>query len=290
MTVAAARTSSVAEAASEAAAVLAAAGVAEPRADAEVLLAHVLGCARGALLARGRSTLAPAAAARFERLVAARRRRRPLWHLLGRREFWSLDVVVDARVLTPRPETELLVEQALRLAPAGGLVVDAGTGSGAVAVAIARERPDLRVLALDVDGDALAVAAANRRRLAPAVALLRASWLSALAPASADVVVANPPYVPDGAIAGLAPEVRDYEPRRALAAGPDGLREIGRLVAEAAGVLVPGGWLVFEIGWGQADAARALCTGPAWEPDAAVDPDLAGIPRRVTVQRRASCG
>lgn len=288
MSVAVGSAERVADALRDAAAVLAAGGVPEPRADAEVLLAHVLGTTRADLVVRGRAALGAKAAARLRALVDARRRRTPLWHLVGRREFWSLDFVVDARVLTPRPETELLVETVVRLAPAGGVVVDAGTGSGAIAVAVARERPDLRVLAIDVDAGALAVAATNQRRLAPGVALARASWLSAVRTASVAVVVANPPYVPDGDLAMLAPEVRDHEPARALAGGPDGLRAIARLVDEATRVLEAGGWLVVEIGCGQAAAARRLLARAAWEPDVTIAPDLAGIPRCVAVRRSAT--
>jgi release factor glutamine methyltransferase len=287
MSVAARRVPTVAQAVADGAGSLAAAGVPEPRADAEVLLAHVLGTTRAGLIVQARATLDTVAAGRFEALLDARRRRTPVWHLLGWREFWSLDVMVDHRVLTPRPETELLVETAVRVAPAAGVVVDAGTGSGAIAVAVARERPDLCVLAIDVDPDALEVAATNRRRLAPAIGLVRASWLSACVPGSVDVVVANPPYVPDGEMATLAPEVRDHEPVRALAGGPDGLREIARLVEEAAVVLKSGGWLVYEIGSGQAGAARALAAGAAWTA-ATITADLAGIPRCVAVRRGAT--
>jgi len=265
---------------------LAAAGVPEPRADAEVLLAHVLDTTRTGLTVRGRERLDPTTAERFDALVDLRRRRTPLWHILGRREFWSLAFEVDARVLTPRPETEVLVETVVRVAPAGGIVVDAGTGSGAIAIAVARERADLRVLAVDVDSDALAVAAANRRRLGPGVALVRASWLSACARACADVIVANPPYVPDTVLETLEPEVRAHEPARALSGGADGLREIRHLVGAAADVLLPGGWLILEIGDGQASSARALCAGPSWLPGPVIHADLAGIPRCLVVRRR----
>lgn len=286
MTVALRRAATLGESIADAAATLAAAGVPEPRADAEVLLAHVLDTTRASLVARARHALDPASAARFAALVDVRCRRVPVWHLVGRREFWSLDFEVDARVLTPRPETEMLVEAVVRLAPEGGVVVDAGTGSGAIAVAVARERPDLRVLGVDVDRDALAVAAANVRRLAPGVGLVRASWLSACAPASVDVVVANPPYVPDAVLATLEPEVRVHEPERALAGGPDGMHEIARVVGEAAHVLVPGGWLVVEIGEGQGSAVRRSCAGGAWEPGPLIRRDPAGVERCVSLRRR----
>src|SRR5262249_53662485 len=150
------------------------------------------------------------------------------------REFWSLPLRVDGRVLVPRPETELVVETALRVAPGARRIVDVGTGSGALALALARERPAATVVGLDVEADALAVAGENRPRYAAAVALVRADLLTACRDTSVDVVVSNPPYVATGDLDGLAPEVRDHEPRRALDGGVDGLDVIRRLVGEAA--------------------------------------------------------
>src|SRR2546428_270102 len=178
--------------------------------------------------------------------------------LVGEREFWSLLLTVDRRVLVPRPETELVVETALRLAPAARRILDVGTGSGAIAAALARELPAARVWASDIDADALAVARANLARHAPGVALVCGDLLAPFRAAAFDLVAANPPYVTDGELGGPAPEVRDHEPRVALAAGPDGLAALGRLVAEAPRVLAPGGWLVVEVGAGQAPAVRRL--------------------------------
>src|SRR6185436_1089857 len=138
---------------------------------------------------------------------ARRIAREPVAHLVGEREFWSLPIRVDRRVLTPRPETELLVELALRLG--GRRVLDAGTGSGAIAAAIAHEQPRATVVASDRSVDALAVARTN---LPPAVRLVRGDWLAPFAAASFDVVVSNPPYVAAGDLASLEPEVRDHEP------------------------------------------------------------------------------
>src|SRR5439155_346206 len=166
----------------------------------------------------------------------------PLHYILGEREFWSLPLAVDRRVLVPRPETELVVETALRLAPAARRVLDVGTGSGAIAAALARELPAARVWASDVDTDALAVARANLARQAPGVALVCGDLLAPFRTAAFDLVAANPPYVADAELGGLAPEVRDHEPPVALAAGPDGLAALGRLMAEAPRVLAAGGW------------------------------------------------
>ena len=275
----------VGRAVAEAAARLGAAGVPEPEADAAVLAAHVLGCTRTGLVLAARAPLEPAAGDRLAALVSRRAAREPVHHLVGEREFWSLPIAVDRRVLIPRPETELVVETALRVAPRARRIVDVGTGSGVIAIALARELPAARVCALDLDGDALAVARVNCARHAPGVALLRADLLSACRPGSCDVVVSNPPYVALDELERLAPEVRDHEPRRALAAGADGLVVLRALV-EAAGIVLPaGGWLITEMGAGQADAMRACVERDGrWARWWTVD-DLAGV-ARVLVARR----
>ncbi|MCW5892170.1 MAG: peptide chain release factor N(5)-glutamine methyltransferase [bacterium] len=226
------------------------------------------------------------------RAAARAPRREPVAYVLGTREFWSCDLVVDRRVLIPRPETELLVETALRLAPDARRILDCATGSGAVAIAVARERREALVVASDVSPDALAVARANVARHAPDVALVRADLLSAWCDGAFDLVVTNPPYVAEPDLAGLMPEVRDFEPRLALAAGPDGLDVLRVLLETAARVLRPGGWLVSEIGMGQGDALRArTARRAAWEPpvvlrDGAGIERIAGI-RRTTQEERA---
>jgi release factor glutamine methyltransferase len=261
------------------------AGVPEPRADAEVLLAHVLGSDRAALVVRARELLDPDAAARFETCVRRRTTREPAAYITGVREFWSLPIAVDRRVLVPRPETETLVETALRLAPDARRVLDVGTGSGAIAVALARELPRARVVACDLMAPALAVAGANRARLAPAVALVRGDLARAFRSAAFDLVVANPPYCPAGKV--VQAEVRDWEPPSALYAGPDGLDVVTVVVDETPRVLGAGGWLVMEIATGQACAVvdRIETSGiwDRWE----VARDLAGI-ERVVAARRAS--
>jgi release factor glutamine methyltransferase len=278
-----ATTSSVRDALATAAARLAAAGVPEPRADAEVLLAHVLGVDRTALVVRAREPLDPASAARFESLLARRAAREPAAYLTGEREFWSLPVRVDARVLIPRPETELVVVTALRVAPRARRVLDVGTGSGAIALALATELPDARVVASDRMAAALAVAATNRTRLVPRVALVRADLLTAFRTAAFDLVVANPPYCPAGTV--VQAEVRDWEPATALYAGADGLDALDALVDEAPRVLEPGGWLVVEIGLGQAEAVVARMRASGSYDGYEVARDLAGIERVVGARR-----
>jgi release factor glutamine methyltransferase len=274
----------VANALAAAAARLAAAGVDEPRADAEVLLAHALDTDRTGLVVRAREPVPAGAVARLDGFVARRLTREPVFQVIGRREFWSLDLHVDRRVLCPRPETELLVETALALVPAARRVLDCGTGSGALAAALARELPQAQVVASDHSNEALAVAAANLGRLAPAVRVVRADWLDAFGARVFDLIVANPPYIERAAIATLAPEVRDYEPRLALDGGPDGLAAVRVLLATAARVLAGGGWLVMELGVGQARAVLRLAERGPWS-TRHVRRDGAGIERVVAVRR-----
>jgi release factor glutamine methyltransferase len=258
---------------------LAAAGVPEPRADAEVLLASALDTTRAGIVARAHDALAPAVDAAFAALVARRATREPVHYLVGEREFWSLPVAVDRRVLVPRPETEVVIETALRVAPDARRVLDVGTGSGALACALARELLAARVWASDVDPDALAVARVNVRRHAPRVSLVRGDLLAPFRDAAFDLVVSNPPYVADDELAGLMPEVRDHEPRVALVAGRDGLAAIAALVAEAPRVLAPGGRLVVEMGVGQAAAVRRLVDRTGQYKKVDVVRDHAGIDR-----------
>jgi release factor glutamine methyltransferase len=229
-------------------------------------------------------------AAAYRAAVERRRRREPLQHILGWEEFRGLRLRVTPDVLVPRPETEVLVEVALALPLAGGpcRVVDVGTGSGCVACAIARERPGARVLALDRCPRALAVARANVEalRLADRVRLLCADLLDPVVSRGVDLVVANPPYLPAGALPSLPPEVRDWEPRLALDGGPDGLAVIRRLVAGAGRVLRPGGALALETAGGEQAHAVARLVAQTGFDDVAVAADLAGVDRIVTARRR----
>ena len=224
---------SVRDAVAAAAAELAAAGCETPRLDAELLAAHALGVDRAHLHLDGREPLDESASRRFGALVARRAAREPVAYVVGRRAFRGIELAVDARVLIPRPETELLVEVALEL-PDGAWVHDAGTGSGAIALAIAAERPDLRVTASDPSAGALEVARENAGRLGLAVDLLEAAGLPGEA-RGAELVVANLPYVAEAEWEGLAPEIVRYEPREALVSGPDGLDAIRELLSSATG-------------------------------------------------------
>jgi release factor glutamine methyltransferase len=245
----------VREAVGAAADALGAAGCETPRLDAELLIADSLGIGRERLHVDPESGIDPAAARVIGERVRRRARREPVAYILGRRGFRYIELAVDARVLIPRPETELLVEVALEL-PAGARVHDVGTGSGAVALAIAQERPDLTVSASDASPAAVEVARANAARLGLAVAIEHARGLPDPA-RGADLVVANLPYVRADEWAGLAPEIVRYEPREALVSGADGLDAIRELVGSA-----PAGLRVaLEHGPAQAAAVRGMLGG-----------------------------
>jgi release factor glutamine methyltransferase len=254
---------------------LAAAGVDTPRLDAELLLAEATGTERAGLVARPEAWVEPRAARAFGAMMRRRLRREPVAYILGRRGFRRLELTVDRRVLIPRPETELLVEVALERRPA--TVLDVGTGSGAVALAIADELPSARVHATDTSLDALAVAKANRDRLGVEVALAPGTLDRDLA---FDLLVANLPYVSEAEWAGLAPEIREYEPRSALVAGPTGLEAIDAMLGELALSTTRPAAVALEVGAGQAGAVAELTRRAGYE-RSEVRRDLAGIERVV---------
>jgi release factor glutamine methyltransferase len=229
---------------------LEAAGCDTPRLDAEVLLAHVLGVDRAALISSPSRPLDPHEARAFMDLAARRRGLEPVAYILGEKGFRRIVLRVDPRVLVPRPETEFVVEAALSL-PAGVRVVDVGTGSGAIALALKEERPDLSVVGTDVSADALDVARGNAERLGLDVEFVEGDLLAG---AEADAVVSNPPYVAAGE--RLPADVL-HEPRGALFGGDDGLDVIRRLVVAARDVP----FVALEVGAGQAPAVAALMEG-----------------------------
>jgi release factor glutamine methyltransferase len=262
-------------------------GLPSPRLDAELLAAHAFELPRVALYTQFDRPLLPAELTRFRELVQRRQRGEPVAYLTGRKQFWSLDLEVDNRVLVPRPDTETAVEVALEIGRSreGARIADIGTGSGAIALVLKKELPHAEVVAVDTSADALAVARANAERLGLTVTFLQGDLtepLAALPPF--DIVVANLPYVPSGDIPSLAPEVRS-EPLLALDGGDDGLTLLRRLITQAPAVLAPGGALVLEVGAGQADAVLAL-TGAAGLVDPEQRRDLAGT-FRVVLARRA---
>lgn len=250
------------------------------RLDAEILLAHALGQTRSWLRAWPEHELDEAAHARFEAMLARRRKGEPVSYITGRREFWSLDLAVSAATLIPRPETELLVEQALALIPpqAGWRIADLGTGSGAIALAIAAERPRCHIIATDRCAAALDTARGNAARLGISnVEFRHGDWLAALAGETVRLIVANPPYVPEADPHLAAGDVR-FEPREALAAGADGLDAIRRIAREALDHLATGDILVLEHGYDQQEAVANLLMDLGYR-EVTCRRDLAGLPR-----------
>ena len=250
------------------------------RLEAELLLAEALGCERTTLHAWPERTLPAGVRERFEDLLARRAAGEPVAYLLGRREFYGLELVVTPATLIPRPETELLVDEALARMPADArwTVADLGTGSGAVALAIARARPRCTVVATDADPAALAVARANAARLELAnVRFVRGHWLAALGRAALDMVVSNPPYVAEDDPHLGRGDLR-FEPRHALAAGPDGLDALRAIISGAPAVLAPDGWLLVEHGADQRGAVLDLLARAGFG-ETVTAGDLAGLPR-----------
>jgi len=232
-----------------------------PRLDAEVLLSLATGKTRTHFRAWPEKNLSEAERQGFQSLLSQRLQGRPVAHITGSREFWSRDFQVTADTLIPRPETELLVELALERIPQGqpASLLDLGTGSGAIAVTLALERPEATVSALDSSPAALDIAKANAARLgAKNIRFLLSDWFAALPSCeSFDLIVSNPPYIAEDDPHLAQGDVR-FEPLSALASGPDGLADIRRIILEAPGRLKPGGWLLLEHGYDQAEAVRAL--------------------------------
>lgn len=222
-----------------------------------ILLCHALGLNRVGLITQSHRALTAAESGVLEALVARRLQGEPIAYIVGKREFFGLDFSVTDAVLIPRPDTELLVELALeRLAP-GCSLLDMGTGSGAIAVAIAHTRRDARVTALDASMEALEVARANAAANDAAVRFLHSDWYAALAGDNFDLIASNPPYIASGDVHLSQGDLR-FEPASALTDHADGLSALRAIVAGAAAHLVPGGWLLLEHGYDQANAVRTL--------------------------------
>jgi release factor glutamine methyltransferase len=269
---------------------LAAREAASPRLDAEVLLAHVRGCPRIALYTAFDTPVPDAERTRFRELVKRRGAGEPVAYLVGSREFFSLPLAVSPAVLVPRPETEGLVVRAIDLGKAAQAprIVDVGTGSGAIAVALAKHLPRARLAATDVSAAALEVARANAARhgVAERIEFVECDLLADPRAAGPwDVIVSNPPYVREDEWESLPRDVRLHEPRGALVAGPTGAEVVARLAAAAADALVPGGWLLVEIGPTVVAAAEAAISGQAGLVREATLKDLAGLPRIVQARR-----
>jgi release factor glutamine methyltransferase len=270
-------------------------GFENPRLEAELLLAGVLGVRRLDLYLQHDRPLSPEELERYRSAVRRRLKHEPLQYVLGTAAFRQLELAVDPRVLIPRPETEVLAGLVLAWAaaraawPGRKRVLDVGTGSGAIALSLAAEGDFDDIVATDVSPDALAVASANAARcgLAARVEFRQGAFFDAVAGERFAVVVSNPPYVADSDRPTLAPEVRDHEPALALYGGAGGLDILARLIAEAAGYLEPGGLLALEMGLGQHDAVLALLEEAGAWAACRVELDLTGRPRFALAERVA---
>jgi release factor glutamine methyltransferase len=261
-------------------------GVESPQFDAELLLAHVLGVNRAAVLTWPDRQLTPKQVTLYRHLVGRRSAREPLAYIVGHREFFGLDLVVNPDVLIPRPETELLVERALHLARqwVAPSIADVGSGSGAIAVALAANLPQATLYALDESPGALAVTAQNTRQhnMSERVHCLQGDLLEPLS-GPVHLITANLPYVTTDEWGDLPPEIRQYEPRSALDGGPDGLVYIRRLLACAEPYLQPHGALLLEIGASQGRAVSTLARWHIRRSNVQLYQDYAGLDRLLVV-------
>jgi len=260
------------------------AGILAPRLTAEVLLAHAIGCQRPWLFAHSDEELRELWWIHYGRYLHQRLSGMPTQHITGKQEFFGRDFRVTPDVLIPRPETEHVIEAALKCTAAkvGVTILDIGTGSGAIAVTLALETK-ARVAATDISRAALMVAQQNSFRLEAKVDFIECDLGCALSNSSFDVVVSNPPYVPEADRATLQREVRDHEPALALFAGADGLAIYRRLIPEAARLLKPGGRLILELGHTSLDPVRQMLDR-LWR-DIEIVHDLAQVPRSLSVSR-----
>ena len=254
--------------------------------NAELLIMFTLDCNRAYLYAHPERELTAEEARRYDEAISRRATGVPAQYITGHQEFWGLDFIVSPAVLIPRPETEHVVETVLALAkpdgrerpsPHGLRIVDVGTGSGAIAIALAREIPAAEIHATDISPAALEIARANaaRHEMSSHIHFHQADVLTGLT-GKFDIVVSNPPYVGESEEDSVQLEVRKFEPRRAVFAGPTGLEVIERLIPQAQAALNPGGWLVFEMSGAIAANVGGLLEG--WM-EVTITPDLQGVPR-----------
>lgn len=258
--------------------------VPSPRLNAELLLMFTLSCDRAYLFAHPERELTTEEESGYESALAERTRGVPAQYITGHQEFWGMDLIVTPAVLIPRPETEHVIETVLevRAAEVPGpkskvRIVDVGTGSGCIALALAKELPQAEIHAIDISPDALEIARANaaRHQLDRRIHFRQADLLEGLK-REVDFVVSNPPYVGESEEDQVQLEVRKFEPRKAVFAGPKGTEVIARLIPQARKILRPGGWLIMEISGTIAEEVRKLLED--WQ-DVQINPDLQSIPR-----------
>ena len=274
----------------EATAALQTAEITEPRMEAVSLLMHTLNVNRAFVSAHSERELNADEFQRFRDFVRRRASREPLQYITGAQEFFNLKFEVTPAVLIPRPETELVVEAALELLRStdAPIIADVGTGSGCIAISLLHEMPSARAVGTDISPNALAVARRNAERHAVSrrFALSQADGLSGFSPQPIfSAIVSNPPYIPAREIESLQPEVRDHEPLSALVAGDDGLSHIRALVRDSAHFLQTSGYLIFEIGFGQSEAVKALIEVATWDV-VGIKNDLQNIPRVFVLRKK----
>jgi release factor glutamine methyltransferase len=268
------------------------AGLEAPLRDARLLLGHALGVDQAGLIVRENDPVSLDVLDRFEAMVARRERGEPVSRIRGEREFYGRSFILSPDVLDPRPDTEVLIDACLARLPRGGRMLDLGVGSGCILLTVLAERPDATGIGADASRSALAVAERNAHAHCPGdrVELRWADWTLRdwtldFAGERFDLVVSNPPYIPSGDIPDLPADVRNYDPLPALDGGRDGLDAYRRIIRASAGLLRPGGWLLLEVGVGQAGPVTALAASVGLT-DLASLRDLAGV-RRVVLARQA---
>jgi release factor glutamine methyltransferase len=284
------------EALARALARLTANNVPSPRMNAELLLMFTLDCDRAYFFAHPERELTADEISRYDHALAQRSRGVPAQYITGHQEFWGMDLIVTPAVLIPRPETEHLIETALGCveracvgrapSPANSLhIVDVGTGSGCIALALAKELPKAKIIATDISNAALEIARTNaaRHQLESRVDFRETDLLSGLPDNSFDFIVSNPPYVGESEADTVQLEVRKFEPRNAVFAGPKGTEVIARLIPQAQTALKPGGWLIMEVSGTIAEEVLGMLKG--WE-EVKVKPDLQSIPRIVQARKQ----
>jgi len=285
----------LAEAIYQAAQTLSLHGISNARLDAEILLSHTFMRDRAWLIIHRDESLDEAQRSLFEDAVNRRVRREPLQYITGKQEFWGLDFSVTPDVLIPRPETELVVEEALKIIQAGGkqvTIVDLCAGSGCIAVSLAKETDAARIFATDTSGRALAVARENARKhdVSDRIRFLEGDLFGPLAELDlhgmVDIIVSNPPYVRSGDLSDLQPEVKDFEPELALIAGPKGTEIQQRIIVTAPEFLKKNGALIMEMGQGQSDALMGMVNNAGRYEIPEIMKDLAGIERVIVARKK----
>jgi release factor glutamine methyltransferase len=284
----------IAEAIYRAAQKLSGCGITNARLDAEVLLTHILERDRAWLITHNNDSLDNEKYRLFEDTIDRRSRREPLQYIIGRQEFWGLEFMVTRDVLIPRPETELIVETALKIVKrtSRATIVDLCTGSGCIAVSLAKELGNTRIFAADTSSQALAVARENAQRhgVSDRIRFLEGDLFAPLEELAirglVDVITANPPYIRSDDLPMLQPEVRDYEPELALMAGTEGTEVQQKIIERASDLLKKHGALIMEMGMGQAEILKRMAdeTGTYDKPE--ILKDLAGIDRVLVVKRK----